>query len=397
VRAVRSVALAAGGICLAGIVAATVAARHAHPAEVSPVVPDGSWNAVWLTALAVALLAYALGCLAAWRARHSLRLPVLAIAVSIQVVPLAAPLLLSKDVYLYWAGARVVTAHGGSPYRNPPAAFPHDVALPYVSEQWRDEGSPYGPTWQALTLLPAVAVSTPKGAVVAYRLLAVAGVLATLLLLWRVTPGGASVALLGWNPLVALHFAGGGHSDGWLVFLICFAVVAGRRAAGGGAWALSAAFKPPPLVLAPLDLAASRFRRPRAYWAGVVGGVVVVLILSAIWGFGWIRTSLVGIHGTAPLGGVHWLTEAGLSHREAVAVAFLAFAAAYVALFVSAWRTGRARLSIAALALCLTSSLLRPWYAIWPVALAALEVDGVAAIAAVGFSAYLVLADAGAF
>ena len=391
------VATAAGCLALACVVLATAAARHAHPAEVSPVVPNGHWNTVWLAALVVGLAAYAVGCVGAWRARSSARLPVLALAIAIQVVPLAAPLLLSKDVYLYWADARVVTAHHDSPYRHPPADFPRDIALPYASEQWRDEPSPYGPTWQALTLLPAAVVSTPKHAVTAYKLLSVAGVLATLLLVARVTTGIAPLALLGWNPLIALHFAGGGHSDGWLVFLICLAVVAGRRATGGGAWALAAAFKPPPLALAPLDLAASRFRRPARFWLGAAAGVVVVAILSAVWGFGWIKASLVGIHGTAPLGGVHWLTEAGLSHRAAVVVAFLVFVVMYVALFISAWRSGRARLSLAALALCLTSSLLRPWYAIWPVALAALEVDSVAAVAAIAFSAYLVLADAGGF
>ena len=389
--------IGAGAVALLAVVAATIAARHAHPAEVSPVVPDGRWNPVWLTALLVGLVAYAVGCYLVWRARRSSRTAVLALAVAIQVVPLAAPLLLSKDVYLYWADARVVTAHGDSPYRHPPADFPKDIAVPYASEQWRTSPSPYGPTWQALTLLPAAAVSTPKQAVTAYKLLSVAGVLATLLLIAGATTGAAPLALLGWNPLIALHFAGGGHSDGWLVFLICLAVVAGRRATGGGAWALAAAFKPPPLALAPLDLAASRFRRPARFWIGAAAGVVVVAILSVIWGFGWIKASLVGIHGTAPLGGVHWLSEAGLSHRDAVAVSTLVFAAVYVALFVSAWRSGRARLSLAALALCLTSSLLRPWYAIWPVALAALEVDTVAAIAAIAFSAYLLLADAGGF
>jgi hypothetical protein len=73
------------------------------------------------------------------------------------------------------------------------------------------------------------------------------------------------------------------------------------------------------------------------------------------------------------------------------------FAAVYLALLRSAWRSGRARLSLAATALCLTSSLLRPWYALWPLALAAIEEDEPAAFVAIALSAYLLFADAVSF
>ena len=392
----RRVGVLLGGCVLSAVCAATLAARHASPAEVSPVVPHGNWNAVWVASLVVGTAAAALGGIAVWRSAAPLA-PVLAIAIAIQVVPLAAPLLLSKDVYLYWAEARIATAHNSSPYRKTPADFPRDVALPRVSEEWRDARSPYGPTWEALSLVPASVVSTPRQAVVAYRLLAVAGVLGTLLLIAWATGSAGAVALLGWSPLVALHFAGGGHSDGWLVLLIGIGVVARRRALGGGAWALAAAMKPPPIVFAPLDLAADRFRRPRRFWAGLGAGIAAVAVATAVWGAGWIRSALVGVHGTSPFGGVHWLMEGGVTHRNAVLAGAAIFAVVFAVLFVDAWRNGRARLSLAALALCLCSSLLRPWYGIWPLALAALELDAVAAIAAFAFSAYLLLADAALF
>ena len=50
--------------------------------------------------------------------------------------------------------------------------------------------------------------------------------------------------------------------------------------------------------------------------------------------------------------------------------------------------------ALAATALCLTSSLLRPWYGIWPVALAAVEQDAAGAVAAVALTGYLLLGDA---
>src|SRR4029078_968842 len=63
VRARGVAAWAAAAMLVASVVMAVVAARHAHPAKVSPVVPRGSWNAVWIAALVVALLAYGLSLL----------------------------------------------------------------------------------------------------------------------------------------------------------------------------------------------------------------------------------------------------------------------------------------------------------------------------------------------
>jgi hypothetical protein len=386
--------LAGTGVA-AAIVIATVAARHADPAEVSPVTPRGGWNTVWVAAVTAALVLYAVG--VALTRTHLAAVVVLALVV--QLAPLAAPLLLSKDAYLYWMGARIAVVHHASPYRDFPDAYPDDPALPHVAEQWRDEGSPYGPTWVALSVVPSsTAGSSRAHAVSAYKLFSALGVLAALALVAFGTRSAAAVALLGWNPLVALHFAGGGHSDGWLVALLCLGVLARRRARGGAAWALAGAFKPVGIVLFPLDLAADRLRRPRGFWIGLGVAAAVILVLStAAWGAGWIRTALVGVHGTAPLGGVHWLTEAGLGHRSAVVVGALVFAVVYCVLLVRAWRDGRAGLSFAATALCLTSSLLRPWYAIWPVALAAVEEDSAAALAAVALTGYLLLGDAVAF
>lgn len=381
-----------GAIVVAAVLAAVIASRHASPAEVSPVVPRGGWNTVWIAALIVALAAYGTSLTVV---RGGI-VATLAIAAAVQLVPLAAPLLLSKDAYLYWAGAREVIVHGASPYRSTPSDFPADPATPYVSEEWRNAPAPYGPTWETLALAPAaVAGSSHRHAAFAYKLFAALGVLMAVALVAAVTKRAAPVALLGWNPLVALHFAGGGHSDGWLVALLCLAVVARAGARGGAAWSLAGAFKPVGGILFPLDLAADRLRRPRRFWLGLVGVAVVVFAGSAgTLGTGWVRASLVGIHGASPLGGVHWLTELGLSHRDAVAIGGAAFAAVYVVLLVRAWRTGRAGLSRAASALCLTTSLLRPWYAIWPLALAAIEEDVAAAAVAVALSAYLLLGDA---
>lgn len=133
----------------------------------------------------------------------------LVVAAGVQLIPLASPLLLSKDAYAYWGQARLVLAHHASPYRSTPSDFPADPSTPYASEEWRNNATPYGPTWE--TLAPGAGAGTShRHAAFAYKLFAALGVLAALgLVAWR-TRNAAAVALLGWNLLVALHFGGGG-------------------------------------------------------------------------------------------------------------------------------------------------------------------------------------------
>jgi hypothetical protein len=77
-----------------------------------------------------------------------------------------------------------------------------------------------------------------------------------------------------------------------------------------------------------------------------------------------------------------------------VIVAGLVFLVCYAALLRNAWLRGRSNFSLAATLLCLTSSLLRPWYAIWAVALAAIEEDSLAVVVAYVLSGYLLFGDA---
>jgi hypothetical protein len=214
------------------------------------------------------------------------------------------------------------------------------------------------------------------------------------LVAWR-TRRAIGVALVGWNPLIALHFAGGGHSDALLALFLVVAVAFGRSAIGGAAWPVASMFKAIPVILLPLELARARLRLPRAFWLGLVGaGVGLALLATALFGTSWATTSVVGVHGSSPIGGVHFLTETGLRHRYAVVIAALVFAVVYGVLLREAWARGRSHLAFAAAALCMCSSLLRPWYALWPLALAAVEEDPLGELAAYSLTAYVLLADA---
>ena len=65
------------------------------------------------------------------------------------------------------------------------------------------------------------------------------------------------------------------------------------------------------------------------------------------------------------------------------------FAIAFGWLVWTAWRKGRARLALSAGLLLVASPWLVPWYAVWPVSLAAIEEDWVAKALALALSAYL--------
>jgi hypothetical protein len=375
-------------------VIAVVAARHAAPSEVSPVVPRDEWNDIWIASLVASFVLYGVGTYLAWSGAMRLRIAVI-VAVVVQAVPLAAPLLLSKDVYLYWGEERVFAVHHANPYSATPSQYPTDPSTPWVSESWRSEPSPYGPAWALAAAAPA-ATSSRLVAELAYRVIALVALLGCLFVIARRTRSAAAVAFLGWSPLLALHYAGGGHSDALMMLATVGAIALGTSSVGGGAlWPVASAFKPFPPVLVPLELARHRLSVGRRWWAGLIGSAVAVAaIATGLFGTRWIHAATTGAHQSSPLGGVHWLTEAGLTHRVAVVSGGVIFVAVYLVLLRNAWRTGRGRFSLAATALCLTSSLLRPWYALWPVALAALEEDAVAAVAAFALSGYMLFGDA---
>jgi hypothetical protein len=391
---VRSGQLVGASLVLAMVVA-VAATRHAHPADGSPIDPHGAWRTAWVLAVAAAFALYALGLLLSRSEGIALRFAVV-VAVVVQLLPLAGPLLLSRDVFLYWSESRLLTVHHANPYTVTPSRYPNDAGTRQASVQWRTQTDPYGPGWVALATIPAEAAGdSHRSAALLYRVFSTLALIAAVVLVaWRTRRPGA-VVLLGWSPLVALHFAGGGHSDSWIALALVSALAWRGSVGAGAAWSLGASMKAVPAILLPIELARARLHFRRSFWIGLIGtGAVIVVAATALFGPHWVTATLIGAHGTSPIGGVHFLTESGLRHRYAVVIGALVFACVYVWLLREAWFHGRARLSLAASALCMCSSLLRPWYAIWPLALGAMEQDTLAEVAVVALSAYVLFADA---
>ena len=143
---------------------------------------------------------------------------------------------LSRDVYSYWAYGRISAVHNADPYLVAPGAFPADPATRSVATGWRHERDVYGPAFAALSDgLARVTGTSAAAAALAYRALAAAAVLA-LVALAAARAGPFAAAFIGWNPLLALQFAGGGHNDALMMALVAaaLALAARRRAYAGG-------------------------------------------------------------------------------------------------------------------------------------------------------------------
>jgi alpha-1,6-mannosyltransferase len=334
-----------------------------------------------LGALFVGLLTAAFACYLAglWAVRRGARFTVVfALACAIQLAPLAAPLLVSSDAWTYWSYARL-----HDPYRQTPSDDP--VSAPHAGAAYLHTTSVYGPAFSLISK-PAALVSSPGVAAWVFKSVAALSVLAATWLVARRRPFAA--ALVGWNPVVAVHFAGGGHNDALMVALLAAALAlgdAGRVEAAGVAWSLSVLIKWVPLVVLPLRALEARATGRRVGHAGFAVATVATLGLATVlWRFRW-------LHALAPLSrDAARETSYALPHRMHLSPWLFAagYAAAYAWLLLQASR-GRARSGLALALLLLALPYLTAWYVLWPLALSARDDDRTAIAITLALCAYL--------
>ena len=311
-------------------------------------------------------------------------------AAVVQFVPLFGPLVLSRDAYSYWAYGRIAALHNGNPFSVAPADFPHDPATRAVAPAWRDRTSVYGPAFtEASAVVSHAAGRSAERASLFFRLAAaMAAVAATTLAAIVARRKAFASAFVGWNPLVAVSFAGGGHNDAWMLVLMlgALALVARRRdAAGGALWILAVAIK---AVALPAARFSSSSDARRAFLLGTLAaGMALAIAATAVFGTAWL-TSLGQLgHEQARFSLPARLEQLGISARAAHGLSDLVLVAGAVWLAREALR-GRTRLALGASLLILTSPWVLPWYATWPVAFASLEEDAAGQLVALGLVAY---------
>lgn len=392
-------ALAAGLVtaCLVGS-ASALAWRHD-----SPLVPRGGGlldqgtAPVFAGLLVVAFAAYLFGLELLRRRGLRLRAAIL-VAAAVQLVPLAAPLLLSTDAWTYWGYGWIAAESSGNPYADPPAAFPESPAAPHLGADWRGTTSVYGPAFTLVSdPIARLAGSSADIAAWLYKTLAAFSVLAATLAVSRSSRRPAlAAAFVGWNPVLAIHAGGGGHNDALVGALMATAVALGahRRAnLGGLVWALAALVKWVPLVFFGLAALAARARaRPTgaaALVATLAGGA---LLATLRYGVDWLG-ALGPLAGNAARRTSYALPsrleELGLPHGAALGVAVVVLLVGLVWLGRDA-RGGRSRLGRAACLVLVTTPYLAVWYLAWAVPLAAPEDDDrLARLGVLALTAYL--------
>jgi len=396
--AVHAWPVLAAATSVVGILLVVGAARAAALPASSPIDAPGRWGAGLAAGLALALTGY-VGGIVGLRRRAPPVAAVIAVAAIIQLAPLAGPTLLSTDAWTYWAYGRVAAVHGGNPYGDPPSAYPGDVAYAAMGSSWRDTSSLYGPVFTLGSELHArVAGDDLHRAAWLYRLVAATAMLGTTMLVALLSPRPAfAAAFVGWNPLLALHFGGGGHNDAVMMLAVVGALVLaarGRPNLAGIAWIVAIGLKWVAvafLVLWSIDRV--RRREPLGLGGLAAGAVALVVTATARYGTTWLD-AFGGLSSqarrTGSIGLSKWLGDAGLGHRAILATIGLATLTVFAWLALEAWR-GRRRLGVSGSAAALGQGWLNPWYASWGVSLSASEEDRLAWVLAVGLTAFLLV------
>ena len=388
--------LALGAAVAALFVPALLAVAHVAETRSSPLEAPDEWRGVLVLSLIAAFVCYVAALVFLRRASLPLA-AVVVVAAAIQCAPLASPLLLSRDAYMYWDYGRIAAVHGGNPDSDFPDRWPNDPAFKLASTAWARERSPYGPGWTLVGEADAkIAGTSARTATLFFRILAAAALLACVgVVAWSTRSAFAS-ALVGWNPVLALHFAGGGHADAVMMALVAaaLALAVRRPLASGAAWVAAASVKVAALPFLGVE-AAYRLRDDSRRWlAGIVGfGTLAIAIATALFGPSWLRAAgpiSSQLREANAIGLPTRLHQGGLPLHLAQGLCAGAFALLYLWLLREAWH-GRRRLALAASGLCLAVAWLMPWYALWPLVLAAFDLELGGVVAAVAISAYVLL------
>ncbi|HEY7002844.1 MAG TPA: glycosyltransferase 87 family protein [Gaiellaceae bacterium] len=266
-----------------------------------------------------------------------------------------------------------------------------------MGANWRDTTTVYGPAFTLASEGHAVVVrdSATAAAWVYKALGALAVLVLTALAAGLAREQAFAAAFVGWNPLLAVHFGGGGHNDAWMMACVLGALAlgaAGRRQWAGAAWVGAIAIKWVALVFLPLRALEARARRRQVGHLGfALAAVAVAALAFARYGTEWLgafgplaKNLREGAHYSIP----SRLGSLGVPHDAAVALLAVLFGLAYAWLLWQAWK-GRARLGLCAGLLLLATPWLIAWYAVWAVPLAAAEEDKAARLLALGLCAYL--------
>lgn len=326
----------------------------------------------------------------------------LGVAMALQVLTLALPLLISRDVYSYAIYGRIASVYHLNPYTAAPIHFGDDLVFPFVAKKWIKTPPVYGPVFTAVVAFVTRIAPSVNGLVFAFKTLAVSASLLTLAMLGRhvrrvdESRAAFAVMLFGWTPAVVIHSVASGHNDllVGLSILVALALLeknheylATAALTVGTLVKVAAAF--PLSILLVTSLAR---RPPRERWRAAAQHLLVGLGISVAFVVPYWQTQDPSFGLIELAGHTTWLGPSGLLAEAAafcvsragapafgplaskiVRTAFLlTFLIALVAIAVAMSRRGDlspkkqgAAWGRALLLLTLTGPVLQPWYIVW--------------------------------
>ncbi len=245
------------------------------------------------------------------------------------------PPLASRDVYAYGAQGRLAE-QGYDVYEVGPAALgSDDPILAPVDPLYRETPVLYGPAFVSLSSVgAAITGSSPESAVVFYRLLAVASLIAAAFGIFdtakslRIDPVDALILGVA-NPLVLLHLVSGAHNDAIMLGFLLVGIAAGLRMKRPHLavvlCAIAAAIKLPAMLAVAfigwpwVTSADGFFVRARRLIIIGVEALAVLAIAGQLtgWGWSWVRALAGQEHVEAYLS-VTTLIGSGLSYLPGV-------------------------------------------------------------------------------
>jgi len=299
--------------------------------------------------------------------------------------------LLATDLFTNVAYAHEAV-HGVNPYVHGPSALPGYPGFPYVSPDWINWASPYGPLFTLITI-PAGLVGLDAGIWI-LKLEALLASAATLALTWRCARQRGfdpvlAIIVVGLNPLYVLYALGGAHNDLIMMALMMFGVTLSittassvrREASGAAAIVAGALVKATLGVMLPFLIVSKRRLGP------IVGALVA---LAAGLVIGYAAFGSAGINLVAGLNREGHLVSSysfasQLAHLFGKAGVYpidhkLLTGGLVVVLVYLLWRTWRGYDWVTAsgwglLAIAVSTTWLMPWYTIWPLPLAVISRD----------------------
>jgi hypothetical protein len=310
----------------------------------------------------------------------------------------------STDIWDYIIHGRMLALHHANPFVQVAANYPGDVFAWYAG--WPFATSAYGPFWEVLAAATASLVPGPNiiQGVVAFKilvgvfLLASVGVVA--MILRRVAPERALLGafLLAWNPVVLYETLGNGHNDIVMVFWMLAAIhmlIDRRYTLGILALIAGALVKFIPLLMIPAaGLIALRDLpnwRDRAIFLVTTTIAGCALIFVAYQPF-WVGPQVLSVArreamytSSLPAAIVIYLwpklgwavAAARISKIAATLTAIYAVYEGFRAMSDRSWHSfTRSAFSICMFYLLLTCLWFWDWYAVWPLALAAVLPSG---------------------